>query len=174
MKLYTKPILSVISIYSIPVKTQATAGGQFTLTTDGQFCADCCNQAGDQNFNGWAIGPIQEGASIQVNVFASNTAGEDTDFILQILGPNPANTDLTGCIDSSGVDGSETANFVAPETGTYEIHIHSKDSIFDANASYTLQITGNQIQPTTFTLASVQECPDNGGNGISCPEGSIE
>lgn len=165
MKTYIKPSVTCLSLDSMKVKTQG--GSQFTLSSGAELsCDDCCSFPTEQNFNGWLIGPIQEGASIQVNLSPDDSDGDTgesdpaggVDLVLSILDAN--NNPITGCVNDNGIGAGESAAFVAPNTGIYEIHVHNIDvgNCSDCTPSYRLDVSGNQAQPTTFSLEQTEEC----------------
>ena len=168
MKPYVKPSARNLEIGDLKVIAQG--GSQFTLSGTGAFNDDDCG-AGEQGFHVWLIGPIEAGATIQVQAVGlpigapspdpglCTNLSDNPDLVLRVLDAN--NSDLTGCIDANGIGGSESTSFTAPNTGTYEIHVHGIESGGGTCSGYTLTVSGDQAQPTTFNLQQNETCPND-------------
>lgn len=160
MKTYMRPLVSFFKTRTLILKTQGTQ--QFSLSRTGDLGEDDACGGGEQNFNGWEIGVIQEGAEIKVRVVPDDTSTDDfsggTDLVLRILDAN--GNAVTGCVDAKGIGRAEEANFIAPNTGTYEIHVHNNDfgNCNTCNPTYTLEVSGNQAQPEILSLEQTCEC----------------
>ena len=163
MKIYQVPVVRNIEVSGLKAKTQV-GSQQFTLSNVGDLGDDdACSLGSEQNFNGWRIGTIQAGASIQVTVIPDDTlppggGSEGTDLVLSILDAN--NNPISGCVDANPQGSSEAANFIAPNTGIYEIHVFNNDvgNCNTCDPTYTLTVSGNQAEPTTFVLDAGVEC----------------
>jgi hypothetical protein len=161
VKFYSIPTVQDLRMDCLKAKTQGASGESFELTRTGDLGDDdACGS--DQNFNAWLIENIQEGANIQVIVTPDDTSTDNfsggTDLVLSVLDAN--NNYVASCVDANGVGVAESANFVAPNTGVYEIHVHNNDfgNCNTCNPTYTLQVSGDQAEPISFTLESSVEC----------------
>jgi len=172
MKLYTAPALKDLMIDSLKAKTQGATGESFTLSRTGDLGDDdACGS--DQNFNGWLIGTIQEGANIQVVVTPDDTSTDGgsggTDLVLSVVDAN--NNFVASCVDSNGIGVAESTGFVAPNTGIYEVHVQNNDfgNCNTCNPTYTLQVSGDQAEPITFSLEASEQCSSD-----TCPHSVID